>query len=66
MYLLDAGRNNFHGSYERKHKRTVAHERSQPNSWKRVLIPDVCIAMGVDTLDTFQMLHQTRAQFHLQ
>lgn len=54
-------------AYAREHKYTVVtHERPQPNSRKRVLIPDACMAMDVDTLDTFQMLRQTGAQFHLQ
>ena len=53
-------------AYAQEHQHTVVtHERSQPNSRKRVLIPDACMAMGVDTLDTFQMLRQTGAQFHL-
>src|SRR5699024_4060429 len=34
-------------AHARAHGRTLAtHERSQPNSKKRVLIPDACLAMG--------------------
>lgn len=49
-------------AYAREHQHTVVtHERSEPNSRKRILIPDACLAMGVNTADTFQMLRQTGA-----
>lgn len=53
-------------AYAREHQHTVVtHERSQPNARARVLIPDACTAMGVSTIDTFQMLRQTGAQLGL-
>lgn len=53
-------------AYAREHQHVAAtHERSQPNARGRVLIPDACIAMGVTTTDTFQMLRQTGAQLDL-
>ena len=53
-------------AYAREHQHTVVtQERSQPTSKKRVLIPDACMAMGVRTTDTFQMLRQTGARLDL-
>lgn len=53
-------------AYAKEHKHTVVtHERSEPNSRKRILIPDACLAMGVSTADTFQMLRLTGATLHL-
>ena len=53
-------------AYAREHQHTVVtHERSQPNARARVLIPDACLAMDVDTTDTFQMLRQTGARLDL-
>lgn len=47
-------------AYALEHKHTVVTlERSRPNSKKRILIPDACLAMGVSTIDTFQMLRKT-------
>ena len=63
--------NNFTGNnadyllvaYAREHRHTVVtHERSQPNSKKRILIPDACSAMGVSTADTFQMMRKIGAR----
>ncbi|MGP5290038.1 DUF4411 family protein [Brachybacterium tyrofermentans] len=48
-----------------EHGFTVAtHERPKPNARKRVLIPDVCVAMGVPTVDTFDMMRATGASLH--
>lgn len=47
------------------HHTVVTHERSQPNARARVLIPDACLAMGVATTDTFQMLRQAGARLDL-
>lgn len=53
-------------AHARAHKHTlVTHERSQPNSKRRVLIPDACIAMGVQFADTFSMLRETQARLDL-
>lgn len=53
-------------AYAREHQHTVVtHERSQPNARARVLIPDACLAMGIGTTDTFQMLRQTGAHLDL-
>lgn len=53
-------------AYAREHQHTVVtHERSQPNARARVLIPDACLAMGISTTDTFQMLRQTGVQLDL-
>lgn len=53
-------------AYAREHQHTVVtHERSQPNARNRVLIPDACLAMGVSTVDTFQMLRHTGARLDL-
>lgn len=53
-------------AYAREHQHTVVtHERSQPKARARVLIPDACLAMGVSTTDTFQMLRQTGAHLDL-
>lgn len=53
-------------AYAREHQHTlVTHERSQPHSRKRILIPDACLAMGVDTADTFEMMRETGVTLHL-
>lgn len=53
-------------AYAREHQHTVVtHERSQPKARKRVLIPDACLAMGVRTMDTFQMLRKAGARLDL-
>lgn len=53
-------------AYAREHHHTVVtHERSEPNSRRRILIPDACSAMGVSTADTFQMLRKTGAILEL-
>ncbi len=53
-------------AFAREHAHTVVtHERSQPQARRRVLIPDACTAMGVTTVDTFQMLRATGAQLVL-
>lgn len=43
----------------------VSHERSQPMARRRVMIPDACTAMGVPSIDTFQMLRDTGAKLDL-
>lgn len=53
-------------AYARAHAHTVVtHEISQPNARARVLIPDACMAMGVSTMNTFDMLRKTGAQLQL-
>lgn len=53
-------------AYAREHQHTVVtHERSSPNARKRVLIPDACAAMGISSIDTFQMLRQTGVRLDL-
>lgn len=53
-------------AYAREHQHTVVtHERSRPNARVRVLIPDACLAMGISTTDTFQMLRQTGVHLDL-
>lgn len=53
-------------AYAREHQHTVVtHERSRPNARARVLLPDACLAMGVETMDTFSMLRQSGAQLGL-
>ncbi|MDO5052245.1 MAG: DUF4411 family protein [Pseudoclavibacter sp.] len=53
-------------AYARGHRHiVVTHERSQPSSRKRVLIPDACKAMRVETVDTFQMLRASGARLEL-
>lgn len=42
----------------------VTHELPNPNSRKRVLMPDVCATFGVPYLNTFDALRQFSAQFH--
>lgn len=41
----------------------VTHERSEPNSVKRIKIPDACIALGVGYTDPFAMLRTEGARF---
>ncbi|MGP5640656.1 DUF4411 family protein [Brachybacterium tyrofermentans] len=43
----------------------AAHERLKPNARRRIPIPDVCLAMGLSLLDTFDMMRSTRAILHL-
>lgn len=53
-------------AHARAHGHTVVtHELPQPNSKKRVLIPDACAAMGVEYANTFTMLRRTKARFDL-
>lgn len=53
-------------AYAREHQHTVVTlERSRPQARNRVLIPDACKAMGVNTVDTFEMLRLTGAQLDL-
>ncbi|WP_342318724.1 DUF4411 family protein [Corynebacterium mayonis] len=53
-------------AYAREHQHTVVtHERSEPNARRRILIPDACLAMGVSTADTFQMMRATGAVLNL-
>ncbi|ALG85900.1 DUF4411 family protein [Gordonia phthalatica] len=54
-------------AYAREHDHVVVtHEISQPTARKRVLIPDACHAMGVHTVNTFDMLRASGARFGLQ
>lgn len=43
----------------------VSHEQSNPSSRKRVLIPDACKAVGVRSVDTFEMLRRTEVRLDL-
>ena len=43
----------------------VTHEQSNPASKKRVLIPDACMAMGVTSIGTFEMMRRTGAKLNL-
>lgn len=43
----------------------VTNEQSKPESRRRVMIPDACLAMSVPTTDTFDMLRQSGARFGL-
>lgn len=43
----------------------VTNEQPQPQAKKRILIPDACQAMGVETADTFTMLRKSGARFVL-
>ncbi|MCF7647284.1 DUF4411 family protein [Bacillus subtilis] len=43
----------------------VTHERPNPLSKKRVLIPDICNAFNVPYINTFDALRVLSAQFHL-
>ena len=43
----------------------VTHEGRRPESKRNVMIPDVCDAMGVRCVDTFQMLQALHTQFIL-
>ncbi len=53
-------------AHARAHGHTlVTHERPQPKAKKRVLIPDACLAMGVEFADTFTMLRRTRVRLEL-
>ncbi|WP_237233042.1 DUF4411 family protein [Rothia nasisuis] len=51
-------------AYAAAHGLTVlTHELPRPESKKRVLIPDVCRAFGVDYVDTFTMMRALGARF---
>lgn len=53
-------------AYAREHQLTVVtHERSQPSSRRQILIPDACTAMGVRTVDTFEMLRGSGVRLSL-
>lgn len=43
----------------------VTHERPDPRSKKRILIPDVCNEFNVPFINTFDALRTLSAQFHL-
>lgn len=43
----------------------VTHERSEPNSKKKVKIPDICNALGVTWISGFEALRQLGAKFVL-
>ncbi|WP_237206943.1 DUF4411 family protein [Rothia nasimurium] len=51
-------------AYAAAHGLTVlTHELPRPESKKRVLVPDVCRAFGVDYVDTFTMMRALGARF---
>jgi hypothetical protein len=53
-------------AYAHAHTHTVVtHERPNPLSKRRILIPDACNALGVPWISPFEMLRQTGAQFVL-
>jgi hypothetical protein len=53
-------------AYAHAHTHTVVtHERPNPLSKRRILIPDACDALGVPWIGPFEMLRQTGAQFVL-
>jgi hypothetical protein len=53
-------------AYARAHDHTlVTHERSDPNSRKRVMIPDACTAVGATCLGPFEMMRRTGAMLEL-
>ena len=53
-------------AYAKAHSHTlVTHERFNANVKNRIPIPNACRAMGVKTVDTFQMLRQAGASFRL-
>lgn len=43
----------------------VGHERPEPNARRKVKIPDVCDALGVTWMDSFDALRQLNARFQL-
>ncbi|SLG33509.1 Uncharacterised protein [Mycobacteroides abscessus subsp. abscessus] len=43
----------------------VTHERSDPNSRKRVKIPDACAAIGATCMGPFDMMRRTGATLRL-
>lgn len=43
----------------------VTHERPDPNSRKRVKIPDACAAIGATCMDPFEMMRRTGAKLRL-
>jgi hypothetical protein len=54
-------------AYAQVHKLIlVTHEKSAPQSKKRVMIPDACKAKGVTVIDTFEMLRQTKISLVLE
>ena len=53
-------------AYARAHDHVVVtHERSDPNSRRRVMIPDACTAIGVTSLGPFEMMRRTGATLDL-
>lgn len=53
-------------AYAHAHGHTVVtHERPDPNAKKRIMIPQACIAMGVQWTDPFSMLRGSNARFVL-
>lgn len=53
-------------AYAREHQHTVvSHEVSHPTRRRKIFIPDACRAMGVESVDTFDMLRKTGAQLDL-
>lgn len=50
-------------AYAAAHQLTVlTHEHYSPDARKRVLIPNVCRAFGVDYIDTFEMMYRLEAR----
>ncbi|MCC6270327.1 MAG: DUF4411 family protein [Microbacteriaceae bacterium] len=47
------------------HHVVVTHEKPEPNSYKRIKIPDACNAIGVAYINPFQMLRAQNARFVL-
>lgn len=41
----------------------VTHEKSDPNSKRKIFIPDICKQFGAPYIDTFDMLETLRAKF---
>ncbi len=53
-------------AYAHAHKHVVVtHEKPEPNSYKRIKIPDACRAFGVAYVNPFQMLRSQNAVFVL-
>lgn len=44
----------------------VTHEKYDANSQKRILIPNVCRAFGIEYIDTVELIRRTGARFGLQ
>lgn len=51
-------------AYAKEHV-LVTHERPDSNARARILIPDACVALGVEYADTFRMLRETGARLDL-